>query len=186
MKRHIQVLLAGALVVVPFAITVYVVWSAAGWLGETGTNLLRNTRALDSLNKIFPEGWIYGPRNEVGVTENLQVDEARFDRGRPDEEANGGNDESALQRRAPGVGRRLGHVDDSPLYRRATTDFGGGGVDVTRSITVASSAAGATIPSRLVASRSMRAGDRSVSISRRRCRLTSSSAARSFCISSIR
>ena len=34
-------------------------------------------------------------------------------------------------------------------YRRATTDFGGGGVDVTRSITVASPAAGATIPSAL-------------------------------------
>src|SRR5258706_12652243 len=54
-----------------------------------------------------------GPRNEVGVTENLQVDKARFDGGRPDEQANGGNDESALQRRAPGVGRRLGHVDGS-------------------------------------------------------------------------
>ena len=42
---------------------------------------------------------------------------------------------------------------------------------MTRSITIASSADGATMRSRPVAMRSMRAGERSVSISSRRCRL---------------
>ncbi len=113
-------------------------------------------------------------RDEIGVVVDLQVDEPSLDRRRPDEQADGGDGDSTLQRRAPRVGGPapssvegcLSHV--IPSYRRATTDFGGGGVVTTRSITVASPAAGATMPRRRVARRSMRAGDRSVSISSRR------------------
>jgi hypothetical protein len=52
-----------------------------------------------------------------------------------------------------------------PTYRRATTERGGGGVGSTRSMTDASPGPGEIIWSRSVASRSMRAGERSVSIS---------------------
>jgi len=65
-------------------------------------------------------------------------------------------------------------------------ELGGGATDVTRSITTVSLAVGSIMPSWRTASRSMRAGARRVSISRRRCRVISSSAARSFCICSMR
>ncbi len=55
---------------------------------------------------------------ELSVAVDLQVDQARFDAGRPDEQTDGGHDDAALERRAPGVGGlalsgvegRLGHV----------------------------------------------------------------------------
>lgn len=53
MKRHLKVLLAGALVVVPFAITVYIVWALAGWLGRQGYMLLNSLGVPDS----FPD-WL--------------------------------------------------------------------------------------------------------------------------------
>ena len=40
MKKLIQVFLAGVMVVIPFAVTIYVIWSIGGWLDERGHQLL--------------------------------------------------------------------------------------------------------------------------------------------------
>jgi len=39
MKRQLRIFLTGLLVVVPFAITVWVIWKAGSWLDEGGVNL---------------------------------------------------------------------------------------------------------------------------------------------------
>src|SRR4051812_21709476 len=127
------------------------------------------------------------PRCQVGVAHHLEVHEPRLDPDGPEEEQRSGHDDTLPERFAPVVGWRLCHGSSRHLnYRRAMTDLGGGGVDTTRSMIAASLAPGATMCSRVVASRSIRSGERSVSISRRRWRLMSSSVARSFCICSRR
>ncbi|MFB3891564.1 MAG: DUF502 domain-containing protein [Phycisphaerae bacterium] len=40
MRKHLQIFLAGALVVVPFAVTAYLVWILATWLGGLGYGLV--------------------------------------------------------------------------------------------------------------------------------------------------
>lgn len=58
MKRHLQVFLAGALVLVPFAITAYVILALAAWLGSLGMGLLKNTGILDTLEAVGVPQWI--------------------------------------------------------------------------------------------------------------------------------
>jgi uncharacterized membrane protein len=51
MKKHLRIFLAGIMVVVPLAITGYVVWSAGAWVDDMGGRLLQT---LGSLHKPPP------------------------------------------------------------------------------------------------------------------------------------
>lgn len=55
MKRHLQTFLGGALVIVPFAITGYLVWWMVSKLGALGSSILGNGKFVDG---IFPHGWL--------------------------------------------------------------------------------------------------------------------------------
>jgi uncharacterized membrane protein len=52
MRKHIQIFLAGALVVVPFAVTAYLVWALASWLGNLGYRLVEAVGALKPLHDV--------------------------------------------------------------------------------------------------------------------------------------
>jgi uncharacterized membrane protein len=41
MKKHLQVLLAGVVVVIPFAISLYIIYAVASWLGKMGGELMQ-------------------------------------------------------------------------------------------------------------------------------------------------
>jgi uncharacterized membrane protein len=51
MKRHLQTLLAGVFVVVPFAITMWVIWTLGAWIGSMGKQLIFNL----GLGKAIPD-----------------------------------------------------------------------------------------------------------------------------------
>jgi uncharacterized membrane protein len=56
-KQHIQIWFAGLFVVAPFALTLYVVWRLASWLGGLGFDLIKQALKLNGI-KLLENSWI--------------------------------------------------------------------------------------------------------------------------------
>jgi uncharacterized membrane protein len=57
MKRQLRIFLAGVLVVVPFAVTIWVVYAAGGWLGKMGGSLLESVGLMDEPGETWWRRW---------------------------------------------------------------------------------------------------------------------------------
>ena len=69
MKRQIRILLAGALMVIPFAITVYVIWRVGTWLADMGGQVLPEELAKAGLGIVVVLVGIY----VVGLMTHLWI-----------------------------------------------------------------------------------------------------------------